>query len=282
MAEANWWADEVLLSHFAWNISSKTMSTPPFRGEHLTLAQRSGVVPTLNRPRDPSEFSLSMWVIGVDTTDGSIPATKTLRRTQFDSNLNTLIRVFTQDQRLIRFKHENAAGNRVCDALLTDMISPETMAARQRGQFTATFMVPAVFWRDENTTSTASTASATLPKDLPLTHLVGGTAPIDDAVITVAGPITNPRVTDLETGNWVQYTGTVPTGQNWVVDAGAFTSTVNGASVRSLTTHAGHPRFLYIPARYGNTNIPTVRLTGTAGGTATRLTVSSYRKYDLP
>ena len=282
MAEGNWWADEVLLSHFAWNITSKNMSTAPFRGDHLALAQRSGVIPTLNRPRDPAEFGLDMWVIGCDPNDGSIPATRTIRRQMFDANLNTILRVFLQDQKLIRFKHENAAGNRVCDALLTDTISVDTMMARQRGQFSATFMIPSVFWRDETTSSTSSTANSTLPKDLPLTHLVGGTAPIDDAVIAVAGPITNPRVTDLETGIWVQYTGTLSSTQTWTVDAGAFTSTVNGSSVRTATTHGGHPRLMYIPARYGNNNTPTVRLTGSAGGTTTKLTVTSYRKYDLP
>jgi hypothetical protein len=282
MAEGNWWADEVLLSHFAWNISSKNMSTPGFRGEHTSLAQRSGVIPTLNRTREVGEFGLDMWVIGCDATDGSIPATRTIRRQMFDINLNTLLRVFLQDQRLIRFKHENAAGTRVCDALLSESISVDTMMARPRGQFSATFMIPSVFWRDEVTTSTVSTANATLPKDLPLTHLNGGTAPIDDSVISVVGPITNPRVTDLETGIWVQYTGTLSASQTWTVDSGAFTSTVNGTSVRVQTTHGGHQRLFYIPARYGNTNTPTVRLTGSAGGTTTKLTVTSYRKYDLP
>ena len=282
MAEGNWWADEVLLSHFAWNISSKSLNTAGFRGEGVTLAQRSGFIPVYNRPREAGEFSLDMWVIGCDPSDGSVPATRTARRQMFDANLNTLIRVFMQDQRMIRFKHENAAGNRVCDALVTDAISVDTMMARQRGQFTASFTIPSVFWRDEATSNTASAANSTLPKDLPLTHLVGGTAPIDDAVIAVVGPITNPRVTDLETGIWVQYTGTLSSAQTWTVDAGAFTSTVNGSSVRTATTHGGHPRLFYIPARYGNTNTPTVRLTGSAGGTTTKLTVTSYRKYDLP
>jgi hypothetical protein len=282
MAEGNWWADEVNLSHFAWNISSVDLSTAGFRGESLVLAQRSGSIPVLNRFRENSEFGLSMWVIGMDPNDGSIPATRTLRRQMFDSNLSTLVRVLTQDTRLINFKYENASGNRVCTAQCTGSIPLTTMAARSRAEFTATFSNPNVFWRDETTGSSATAANATLPKDLPLTHLVGGTAPVDDAVIAVVGPITNPRVTDLETGIWVQYTGTLSSAQTWTVDAGTFSSTVNGSSVRTSTSHSGHPRFMYIPTRYSNTNTPTVRLTGTAGGTTTKLTVSSYRKYELP
>ena len=281
MSEGNWWADEVNLSQVAWNVSASVLSTPALRGEHLTLAQRSGVIPTMNRPRDPAEFGFNMWVIGCNT-DGSMPATRTLRRQVFDTNLNTLLRIFTQDQKLIRFKYENASGNRVADGLVTDVIQLTTMMARQRGEFPVTFMIPDVYWRDEATSSTSSTANSTLPKDLPLTHLVGGTAPVDDALITVAGPITNPRVTDLETGTWVQYTGTVPAGQSWVVDSAAFTSKVNGVSVRGATSHGGHPRFMYIPPRYNSTNTPTVRLTGSAGGTTTQITVSSYRKHLLP
>lgn len=282
MSEGNWWADEVNLSQTAWNVSASVLQTPAMRGDHLTLAQRSGVIPTLMRPREASEFGFNMWVIGSDPITGDIPATRTLRRQVFDSNLNTLLRLFTQDQKLIRFKHENAAGARVCDGLITDVIQLTTMMARQRGEFSATFMVPDVYWRDENTASTSSAANSTLPKDLPLTHLVGGTAPVDDAVISVVGPITNPRVTDLETGNWVQYTGTLTGSQTWTVDVGAFTSLVNGVSVRTATSHAGHPRFLYIPTRYNGTNTPTVRLTGSAGGATTQLTVTSYRKHLLP
>jgi len=282
MAEGNWWADEVNLSQTAWNVSAAVLQTPAMRGEHLTLAQRSGFIPTLNRPREASEFGFNMWVLGCDPTDGSIPATRTLRRQVFDQNLNTLLRIFSQDQRLIRFKFENASGNRVADGLVTDVIQLTTMMARQRGEFSATFNVPDVYWRDETIGSTASVANATLPKDLPLTHLVGGTAPVDDALVSVVGPITNPRVTDLETGIWVQYTGTLTSAQTWTVDSSAFTSVVNGTSVRSATSHGGHPRFLYIPPRYGNTNTPTVRLTGSAGGTTTKLTVTSYRKHLLP
>ena len=282
MAVGDWWVDELKLSAVAFNISATVLATPNMRGEHLTLAQRSGVIPTYNRPRDPAEFGFNMWVLGCNT-DGSMPATKTLRRAQFDTNLATLLRIFTEDHKPIRFKYENASGlNRVADGLITDSISLTTMMARQRGEFSVTFMLPDVYWRDEATTQTQSSAGSTLPKDLPLTHLAGSSAPIEDAVITVAGPITNPRVTDLETGNWVQYTGTVAAGVNWVVDSGAYTSTVGGSSVRAATTHAGHPRFLYIPTRYNNTNTPTVRLTGSGGGTGTRLTVSSYRKHLLP
>lgn len=283
MAVGDWWADELKLSGVAFNISATVLATPAMRGEHLTLAQRSGVIPTFNRPRDPQEFGFNMWVLGCDASTGAIPATRTLRRAMFDSNLATLLRIFTEDHKPIRFKFENASGlNRVADALITDTVSLTTMMARQRGEFTITFMLPDVYWRDETQTNTSSTASSTLPKDLPLTHLAGSSAPIDDSIITVAGPITNPRVTDLETGTWVQYTGTVAAGVNWVVDSGAFTSTVGGSSVRGATSHSGHPRFMYIPTRYNNTNTPTLRLTGSGGGTGTRLTVQSYRKHLLP
>lgn len=281
MAEGNWWADDVNLSALAWNISSYDLRTPRMRGEHLTVAQRSGVIPTFNRPREASEFGLSMWVLGANA-DGTVPATRTLRRQKFDDNLNTLIKLLTQDTRLITFKYENANGNRVAQAICTDSISVSTMMARQRAEFSATFMVPNVYWTTETALTTASAASSTLPKDLAVSHLTAGTAPIDDAIITVIGPITNPRVTDLETGIWVQYTGTVTSGQSWVVDVGNFTSLVDGVSVRSATSHAGHPRFMYIPTHYGTGTTPTVRLTGTGGGSTTQLGVTSYRKYDLP
>ena len=278
-----WTADELSLSTLGWNVSVVEMDSPKRRGDHLQVPMRSGVTPRHNRSVEPAEFTLSMWVLGCNS-DGTIPATGSLRRQTFDTNLHNIVRVLCQDSRPILFKRATPFGdNRVASALLTDSIGLETMMGRQRGEFKASFLVVDGFWRDEATKTAASgPIGITLPKVVTLTNLGGGTAPIDDAAATVTGPIVNPRITCMETGAWVQYGGSLALGETWVADSASFTSKKNGASVLAQTTHGGHPRLLYIPARCGQTGVPQVTLSGTGSTTATTLSVTGYRKWMLP
>jgi hypothetical protein len=136
-----------------------------------------------------------------------------------------------------------------------------------------------VWWEDENVTTQSTAAGSSLPKNLDLTSFTSMTGIIEDAVITVHGPITQPKVTDAETGAWVMYNGNVGSGQSWVVDVGAFTSMVGATSVMENTTHAGGYKLLVIPNVNGANEYPRLTLSGSSGGSATQLTVAARRKW---
>ena len=278
-----WTADGVELTTYGYNITSFAYVAPTLKGTSLTLPMRSGSLPRYNRSYEPGEFGLSMWVLGAEP-DGDVPASWTLQRGQFETNLRLLMSVLCKQSAPINFS-KTLHDSSVITSRATptpETASMETQMGRLRGEVTFTFELMDSFWTETTQRTSTATAGATLPKTLALTAYSGSTAPLEDAVVTVSGPITNPRVTDAESGSWVQYTGSVPNGQNWVVDCGLFTSKVNGVSVRTSTSHGGHPRFLYIPPRYGTTAIPSLQLTGSAGGAATNLSVAYKRKFLLP
>jgi len=283
VSREQWTADGMLLTTAAYNISSFSLASPGLRGSTTQLPQRSGSIARYNRSYEPAEFGISLWVLGCND-DGTLPGSWTLQRGAFETNLRALMSVLCKQSAPITFDKTMHSGAVIRATAIPAPASVEliTQMGRLRGELTFAFEVLDAFWGETTVRTDVSAAGATLPKTLPMANYAPSTAPLEDAVITVAGPITNPRVTDAESGSWVQYTGTVANGSSWVVDAGLFTSKVGGTDVRAATSHAGHARFLYVPPRYGLTAVPSLTLSGTTGGTATQLTISYRRKFLVP
>lgn len=209
-----------------------------------------------------------------------VPNTLAGQRQAFEDNLNRLLRLFTRPHKLSTIRAAQPDGSiRRAQVEWQEWSEPEVMAGGTRAEFGIGYVIPSVWWEDENSTTQAATAGATLPKTLDLTSFNGMTGIIEDAVLTVAGPITNPRITDEESGAYIEYTGTVPTGQSWVIDVAAATSQVNNVSVMTNTKHAGNFKLFVIPNCYGTTDTPRLTLSGSAGGTATNLSVTARRKW---
>jgi hypothetical protein len=91
--------------------------------------------------------------------------------------------------------------------------------------------IPAVFWQDPVELDWSYTAPSTKTWTREVTNLRGSTAPIEDAVVIVYGPATNPKVTDPASGAWVRLNMTIPAGQAWLIDAGRDKSAVGGAGL---------------------------------------------------
>lgn len=274
--------DGVSMRTPGYNISTRTgtFGMPARRGEDLVIPGSSGYTFVTNKPFEAGYGVLAIWAIGVNPSNGTIPATHLLRQAQLRTNVETVMRFFTKPHKLsvVRAKQPDTTW-RAASVQWVEWDEPAIMAGTTRAEWAIGFTIPSTWWADESAATNSATAGATLPKTLSLTNFAGMTGIVDDAVITVAGPITNPRVTDSETGSWVQFTGTVNNGQSWVVDAGAWTSTVAAASVIANTTHSGSYRLFSIPNAYGATTTPQVVLSGSSGGAATNLTVAGYRKW---
>lgn len=255
---------------------------PALRGENLVLPGASGArfVP---KAFEEGTGVLTCWAIGA-TQDAngnlSIPATMAGRRQAFEDNMNHLIRLFTRPHRLstIRAAQPDSSIRRALVEWI-DWSEPEVMAGGTRAEFTMGYTIPTVWWEDETTTTQTAPAGATLPKTMDLTSFSNMTGFIDDATLTVVGPISNPKITDSETGAFVTYNGTVATGSSWVVNVATFSSTIGASSVLSSTTHTGGYKLLTIPNCFVNVDTPRLVLSGSAGAASTTFSVTARRKW---
>lgn len=62
----------------------------------------------------------------------------------------------------------------------------------------------------------------------------------------IAGPVTDPRITNLTTGTWVQFTGSVPSGQRLYIDSEHFSAFLAGTNVVGSITHDGGVPFMWL------------------------------------
>lgn len=288
----HWLVDLYDLNSYAFNISKVSHSVPELRGDHTTLPQRSGVIPRLNRSYEAGEIALNMWVLGAEL-DGSVPPLRSERRALFERNLEALLTLFHHQSGPINlYKMSVAPGSsgsaetRYARALITGSTSLETMAARQRAEMVVTFKLIDSHWSALNPVTETTAASSDLPKNLTLTNM--SSAPVEDAVITITGPVATPTIACPDSGTSVKYNGNIATGQTLVLDCGTWTAMLGSTNVTSAITNSGHARWLYIPPR-GSAAInvaaslkPTITMTGAGAAASTKFSVTYRKRYLLP
>lgn len=109
---------------------------------------------------------------------------------------------------------------KVTDAIDTSMFAPNG------ADIGVAISLPYVFWSDTDDLVWYSdpVGSTGVTIKYEVSNLRGATAPIDDAVIIVNGPATNPRVTCPKTGGYIQYNGVLTSSQAWRIDVGHYLS----------------------------------------------------------
>lgn len=214
--------DNVRLDGHGWNYKRAIApSTPSVRSAASTMPGRPGRVYVPGTDvHDPAEVAIKLEVFAADPVTGLVGGPFNDRRSQLEDNLQTLLGVIGRPGRTIAYKYVDADGT-VWQADATVAV-PAKVDIRQNNwtaDVTFSLEIPSVYLRSTNTV----TANAAAGSDVTLAALTGGTAPIYDAVVTVPGSATNPKI---QVGDqWVAYNGTV---SNWTVDVGAMTSR-NGA-----------------------------------------------------
>lgn len=268
------------MNSLAFNIVAKTgrYAIPAVRGDNIVVPGERGQTFVPNKPVDMGQWTLTMWVLGC-MPDGTVPIWAEQRRI-FERNYAQLLQQVTPQAAPVTLHVWQADGSiRTATAVLDGATDPTLMMGGRRAEIALLFDVLPGVWADYLSYTTVGTAgSGWSNQALSLPQLAGGTAPIEDSIITVQGPITNPKITDPVTGTWVQYTGSLISTDTWVVDCGAWTSKKNGSSVLTSTSHFGHPRFVVIdPGSIGR--VPSLTLTGTGTNTTTNLTVQAKRQH---
>jgi hypothetical protein len=227
--------DGVRLDDYAFTITTRTGwdSTPGLVGSNLKVPGRDGEA-WQAKDYGTGRLVLDIAVSGTNSA-GAVPGGSTASQT-FRANIDKILSVFARRSTLLTVDKEMEDGTiRRNFGEVGVVLTPEYFDSNTVALITVELIFPDPLWK-ATTNTTASGVGA-------LSAFTGITAPISDAVITITGSATNPRLTDTVSGSWIQYTGTVGAGVTWVVNCATFTSVVGGSNVVATTTFNPGPRF---------------------------------------
>lgn len=276
--------DGTRLDTFAWNIETLEgrLTTPSVRGGNPSVPGRHGGLWVPQKTYDENTIVLKMWVIGSDV-NGGIPTTE---MTEFRKNIDSLTLLFGKRHGLLDVRQTWPTGVRQAFCEVLQSFDLSARAIQPQAKFSVALNIPAVFWQDVSTSDYASATALTSGTTLTLNTYDGMTAPIEDAIFVVRGPITNPRLTNPDTGEWVQLNAVVVTGQDWRIDCSTWDSRTGagigftGASTTNqlLNTQysGGGAPFMRLMPKIGG---PQLVLSGSGTGGATQVMARGRRKY---
>jgi len=237
--------DGVALNTLAKTIESKSgrLRVPGARGANTIIADRNGSLWTPDKPYEEGRFLLPMWVLGCDD-DGLIPGGSTALK-QFYANKDMIQRLFAKRRSLLDVRASQPDGSTrqaMCEC--TAEVDYE-MFNENDAKMVYELTIPSVFWQDIADISYVSTnITATGTSFSAISTLSGGTAPMEDLLFSVkvsSGTVTNPRITDLYTGDYVQLNDAMVFGgakAEWLIDASTWKSR-SGAAGLNYNTAGG-------------------------------------------
>lgn len=268
--------DGVDLKTLAKNVETlaATLTTPSRRGANPVTAGRSGVIRLIDKLHEAPTYTWPIWVRGCDD-DGIIPDTSTDRQ-EFYKRVDELVSLFSKDGVLdVRHTLPDASVRQANLECLTSL-NFTTSSISPLGKVSVELQNLDAYWQDTTDRTATLLINATAA-----TTFNGATAPLDDGVYTITGPITNPRITDVPKGSYTQYNGVVAAAQTLIIDAKNWTISGTGFtpvwSALDVVNMAG--RLLRLTPASTRTYTP--QLTGTATTTATSLKVVGRRKFLL-
>jgi hypothetical protein len=209
-----------------WLLTSETRLRPVPAAQAVTvqIPGRHGALPIPSPTWDVGGITLGLLVTD-RRPDGSEPAAPQDRAAQTQGNLDMLRALLGVRYRLLELSWTHPDGTvliapgRVLTSIPTDL---ETLTALT---LTVGVEIPGVVWQDVDAVTQASAVAGASAITQAWTALAGGTAPIEDAVLLAAGPMSRLVVTDVESGSWVRWDGALTDQQAVRIDAGAMTAT---------------------------------------------------------
>lgn len=266
-----WLVDGVDLSHVAYDITTRDGMdiVPAAVGENLAFAQTHGEKWT-RKYFGPARKQLTMWVSSKDRVTGEEGGALDQQRENLDDNLDYLVRLFSRRNKLLEVIRTMSSGQqRYAKAEVISEIDP-MLVGLSHTKFAVDLAIPSGFWRDLNSSTLIDTTPGS---NQVAVNMADATAPMMDCEFHITGPATNPRVTDLESGSWFQYNGTVADLTTLVVDN--TTMSVTGGSIADMV-HDGEVNWLTF---YPTINGVTFDFTASAATASTRLQVIGRKAF---
>lgn len=215
--------DGVDLNTLAYNIEtlSGRDALPPRRGENKGIAYRQGK--RWNRKQfDQKVETWAMWVRGCDV-DGVVPGTGD--RAEYNKNLFMLKQLFGKIHAPLALQRKILMPSGLlvltAEGECNGTMEPTIVGNRATlARFTADIEMADPFWYG---------AQMAVPVSTALSFNNPGTA-ITTKMVVRLGPGTNAKLTNLQTGTWLQYQGTIPAGSYVDIDTDLFTAKGNGVT----------------------------------------------------
>lgn len=104
------------------------------------------------------------------------------------------------------------------------------------------------------------------------THTNQGTAPATKMRITLTGPLSNPILRNQNNGVWIQYLGTIASGEAVLIETGTFRCQKGAENQLSVIKHGGDAYWMILEAGENSLQLET----DTTGGTVTIEYLPSY------
>lgn len=252
MAQA-WEYDGIDLTRYGYNVRllGAPFRVPARRGENVVIPHKTGRLHVV-KWMDENVQSLAMWVRDIPAAGGSSSEANML------ANLDALRGLFARSGQHT-LKGQFGTVTRTALAEVVNQIDFEPQGRTNVYAFVVEFVIAGGLWLAESKTTVGPTTISMVNQNITVTN--AGTYKSEKAIFTLAGPLSNPKLTIGSV--WVQYTGAIAGGQSLVIDCGAWTALLAGADVSGNITHDGDLCWLPIPAG-ANTLAVT---TGTTGGT---------------
>ena len=245
-----------LSSRGKWDVEAviEGIGIPKFRGSDLRVPFQHGNR-WIKKRFDSRKVVLSMWIKGTDRAD-------------LDQNIDAFL---------------TAIGNPGLHNLVRTLRSGETRLAQAElcaeihfvrknpgyAKFALELELPdPFFYATGQTTHTKAIVSS----PFTWTHVNVGSAPAKNMVITLEGPLSNPVLKNSSTGVWIQYVGTILSGESVVLDTKHYTCLQGENNMISIVKHGGDAYWMILDA--GNNSMELE--SETIGG---RATIEYYPAY---
>jgi hypothetical protein len=273
------------LDTWAYNIQTKNgwVTIPNYRSGNIVVPGKQGELWTPGKRREPGSMVLSMWIRNTDVDDVQ---SGTDQYYNWRKNLDTILRLFNSPYALLDIQQTMTSGTIRRAYCEVKGISDPSMRTDHYGELKISLDIPNAFWEDLTTTEYAPTDGAGVVTTHNLTAFQDATAPMEDLEFYVRGPIVNPRITDPNSGHYVQLNYNLTLNEDWSVNTTAWTTRTG--SVITYTTTGGVNRIAetvavgpMLPRLFGLApgSPPRVQLSGTGAGGTTRLRVRTKRQY---
>jgi hypothetical protein len=220
---------------------------------------------------------MTLHVTTNNQSTGAYPTSIDNARQNFDQNLDSLTVLFQRRRNLATVLRNRSDGTTRLAYVTVDSVIVPTLVPITDALLTVELTMPDPFWRDSTDSALASGIAPGF--NGTVAGLNGATAPMQDLQFIVTGPITNPTITDNESGSWCQYTGTVPAGDTLTIVNSNMTVSGTGFTPALVNmTHAGDANWLTL-----NPSVPfggvSIQFAGSSTTGATALEIYGHKKY---
>jgi hypothetical protein len=239
-----------------WDVEAviEGVGIPKFRGNDLRVPFQHGNR-WIKKRFDSRKVVLSMWIKGTD-------------RANLDDNIDDFLTAIGQPglhtlSRTLRSGETRLAQAELCAEIHFVRKNPGY------AKFALELELPDPFFYATGKTANVRTVSTS---PLTWTHANSGSAPATNLVITLEGPLSNPVLRNQNNGVWIQYIGTILSGESVVLDTKHFTCLQGDQNMISIVKHGGDAYWMILDAGDNSMELETET---TGGG----VTIQYYPAY---